>query len=46
MLVIGDREAESGAVAVRTRGGEDLGAMPLDGFIERIIGEIKSRSNG
>ena len=46
MLVIGDREAESGAVAVRTRGGEDLGAMPLDAFIERITGEIKSRSNG
>ena len=46
MLVIGDREAESGAVAVRTRGGEDLGAMPLDAFIERIAGEIKSRSNG
>ena len=46
MLVIGDREAESGAVAVRTRGGEDLGAIPLDAFIERITGEIKSRSNG
>ena len=46
MLVIGDREAESGAVAVRTRGGEDLGAMPLDAFIERITGEIKSRGNG
>ena len=46
MLVIGDREAESGAVAVRTRGGEDLGAMPLDAFIERITGEIKSHSNG
>ena len=45
MLVIGDREAESGAVAVRTRSGEDLGAMPLDAFIERITGEIKSRSN-
>ncbi len=46
MLVIGDREAESGAVAVRTRSGEDLGAMPLDAFIELITGEIKSRSNG
>ena len=46
MLVIGDREAESGAVAVRTRSGEDLGAMPLDAFIERVTGEIKSRSNG
>ena len=45
MLVVGDREAESGAVAVRTRGGEDLGAMPLDAFIERVTGEIKSRTN-
>ncbi|MDD6090869.1 MAG: threonine--tRNA ligase [Clostridiales bacterium] len=45
MLVVGDREAESGAVAVRTRGGENLGAMPLDAFIERVTGEIKSRTN-
>ena len=46
MLVIGDRDMENGTVSVRTRGGEDLGAMPLDAFIERITGEIKSRSNG
>jgi len=44
MLVIGDREAEAGAVAVRTRSGEDLGAMPLDAFIERIVNEIKTRA--
>jgi threonyl-tRNA synthetase len=36
LLVIGDREVESRAVAVRTRAGKDLGAMPLDDFIERL----------
>ena len=46
MLVVGDRDIENETVSVRTRGGEDLGAMPLDAFIERITGEIKSRSNG
>ena len=32
MLVIGDKEAEAGQVAVRTRAGGDKGAMPLDAF--------------
>ena len=36
MLVAGDREAEAGAVAVRNRDGEDLGAMPLDEFMVRL----------
>jgi threonyl-tRNA synthetase len=44
MLVIGDKEAESGCVAVRTRTGEDLGAMPLDEFLAKVVGEIKARS--
>ena len=44
MLVIGAREAENGTVAVRTRGGEDLGAMPLDDFLARIREEIRSRA--
>ena len=44
MLVVGDREAEAGAVAVRTRTGEDLGAMPLDEFIARISEEIKTKA--
>ncbi len=43
MLVIGDREAESGKVAVRTRGGEDLGAMPLEDFAAKILEEIRER---
>jgi len=44
MLVVGDREAEAGAVAVRTRTGEDLGAMPLEDFIARITDEIKTKA--
>ena len=34
MLVIGKREAEAGAVAVRLRNGRDLGAMPVAQFAE------------
>ena len=39
MLVAGDREEEAGAVAVRHRDGEDLGAMPLSDFISRLAEE-------
>ena len=39
MLVIGDREVESQTVAVRTRGGEDLGSMPLEALIQRLAAE-------
>ncbi|MBK9608975.1 MAG: threonine--tRNA ligase [Betaproteobacteria bacterium] len=35
-LVIGDKEMQAGTVAVRARGGEDLGAMSLDAFAERL----------
>ncbi|MCR5575714.1 MAG: threonine--tRNA ligase, partial [Oscillospiraceae bacterium] len=44
MLVVGDREAESGKVAVRTRSGEDLGAMPFDDFAAKLLGEIHTRA--
>ena len=40
MLVVGDKEKESGCVAVRTRTGVDLGAMPLDDFISRLREEV------
>ena len=36
MLVVGDREAEAEAVAVRRRDGQDLGAVPLPDFLERL----------
>ncbi|MGI6669749.1 MAG: threonine--tRNA ligase [Acetivibrionales bacterium] len=42
MLVIGDKETESGQVAVRSRKEGDLGPMPLDAFINRISEEIAS----
>jgi threonyl-tRNA synthetase len=39
MLVVGDREAEAGAAAVRLRSGEDLKALPVAEIIERMLGE-------
>jgi len=39
LLVAGDREKETGAIAVRTRSGEDLGTMSIAAFIERLRGE-------
>jgi threonyl-tRNA synthetase len=39
-LVVGDKEVAANAVAVRTRGGSDLGQMPLDEFIERLKSEL------
>ncbi|HOZ48030.1 MAG TPA: threonine--tRNA ligase [Candidatus Hydrogenedentes bacterium] len=44
MLVVGRREAENGAVAVRHRRHGDLGAMPLDAFLERIRSEIVAKT--
>ena len=35
-LVVGDKEKQAKQVAVRTRSGEDLGAMPLEAFIARL----------
>ena len=36
MLIVGDREIAAGAVGVRLRSGEDLGALPIADAIERI----------
>ena len=44
MLIIGDREASAGAVAVRTRTGTDLGALVLDDFIARAQHEIATKA--
>ncbi|HEX9114210.1 MAG TPA: threonine--tRNA ligase [Nitrospirota bacterium] len=40
ILVVGDKEVQQNAVAVRARGGKDLGAMPLAEFIEKMLKEI------
>ena len=44
MLVVGDRDMENGTVSVRTRKGEDLGAMTPDAFIAKCLAEIASKS--
>jgi len=44
MLILGAKEAEAGTVSVRTRSGEDLGAMSLDAFIKRIQKEIADKA--
>ena len=43
MLVVGDKEVESGTVSVRKRGIGDQGAKPADQFISEILEEIKDR---
>lgn len=43
MLVVGDRELEAGAVAVRLRSGEDLGSMPFENFYEQLLEAVRSR---
>ena len=42
-LILGDKELQGHQVAVRTRAGEDLGAMPLDGFMRRLAEEVAAR---
>lgn len=43
MLVVGDRDIENGTVSVRTRGGEDLGAMKPEDFMARCLHEIETK---
>ncbi|KTD64363.1 threonine--tRNA ligase [Legionella spiritensis] len=40
LLVIGDKEVESGSVAVRTREGDDLGVMPVEALCDTLQKEI------
>jgi threonyl-tRNA synthetase len=42
-LVVGDKEMQAETVAVRTRSGEDLGAMSLEAFTERLQAEAKAQ---
>ena len=43
LLVAGEREMQSGHVAVRTRKGEDLGSMPLQALMQRLRAEVDSK---
>jgi len=44
LLVVGDKEKANGAVAVRARGNQDLGAMPLADFSAKIASDIARRA--
>jgi threonyl-tRNA synthetase len=43
LLVVGDKERDSNTVAVRARGGVDLGVMPLDSFVTRLQQDIAQK---
>jgi threonyl-tRNA synthetase len=44
MLVVGDREIEAGAAAVRTRTGEDLGAIPVGEVVDMLTKQVADKS--
>jgi threonyl-tRNA synthetase len=44
ILVVGDKEKASGAVAVRARGSVDLGVMPLEDFSSKLLGDISRKA--
>ena len=43
LLVVGDREVENHTIAVRTRGGKDLGTMALDAFVDKVNADVALR---
>ena len=43
IVVVGDKEKEAGAVAVRARGNQDLGAMSLESFVQRVVQDIADK---
>ena len=44
MLVIGAKEVEEGTVAVRSRKALDMGAMPVDEFVNMALEEIRTKA--
>ncbi|MFO1195714.1 MAG: threonine--tRNA ligase [Burkholderiaceae bacterium] len=42
-LVVGEKEKQAGTVAVRARGGLDLGSMPLEAFVERLRSDVERK---
>ncbi|QSI78573.1 MULTISPECIES: threonine--tRNA ligase [Niveibacterium] len=44
-LVVGEKEKAAGVVAVRARGGQDLGQMPLDQLLDRWRHEVETRGS-
>jgi threonyl-tRNA synthetase len=44
LLVVGDKEKAAGTVAVRARGNQDLGVMPLSAFSQKIASDIATKA--
>jgi threonyl-tRNA synthetase len=42
LLVVGDKERDAQTVAVRARGGVDMGVMPIDTFVESLRQDIQA----
>lgn len=45
LLIIGEKEERAGAVAVRQRGGGDIGQMKIDEFVKKILKEIETKKS-
>ena len=43
IAVVGDKEMQTNTVSIRARGGKNLGVMPVDAFIERVLDEDRRR---
>ena len=44
LLVVGDKEVSASSVAVRARGNQDLGVMPLNALLERLQSEVQNKA--
>ena len=44
LLVVGDKEMAAGSVAVRARGNQDLGVLPLNALLERLQNEVQNKA--
>ena len=44
ILVVGDKERDANTVAVRARGNVDLGVMPVDALLERLLNEVATKA--
>ncbi|MDX3905348.1 MAG: threonine--tRNA ligase [Pigmentiphaga sp.] len=45
ILVVGEKERQAASVAVRARGGVDLGVLPLDAYSSRLAADVAERRN-
>ena len=43
MIVVGDKDVESGAVSVRSRKEGDMGSMDVDAFVDMIVKEVEDK---